>query len=162
MSLNARRALDPRWITHHRMVPEGFMIHPITIYRQASGTPQWDPATGTVTGGELVPLWSGNARIQPNKDWRARTVEAGVDMQVVQYTRVQIPLRKQGVVPTVKPFDVIAASDKADTEDWVFNHDLDAWTLYVRNPENSSNRWVYNILCGSDLSDIDLTLGGAP
>lgn len=130
------------------------MIHPVTILRMEEAKPVWDPVTGTITGGALVPIWEGNARIQPNKDWRARSVEAGSDPQMVQYVRVQIPLRKSGVPPVFRPFDVLTSPEIEDTEDWTFNHDLDAWTMFVRNSINSSNRWVSNLLCGTDLSDL--------
>lgn len=154
MALNSRRALDPRWIVHHRSVPEGFMIHGVTLWRMETARPEWDPETGGITGGELIPLWTGRARIQPNKDWRARYVESGSDPQMVHYIRVQIPLRKNGEPPIIRPYDVFTAADPPDTDDWNFNHDLDAWTLYVRNSTNSSNRWVYNLLCGTDISDL--------
>lgn len=153
--LNGRRSLDPRWIKHHRRVPEGFMIHDIVIYRMSEDPVVLDPATGQYSGGELLPLWSGKARIQPNKDWRARTVESGSDPQMLQYTRVQIPLKADNPVPTLRVQDIIAAQEMEDTDDWVFNNTLTAWTMYIRNAENSSNRWLYNILCNSDLSDME-------
>lgn len=131
------------------------MIHDIVIYRMSDDPVVLDPETGEYSGGDLVQLWSGKARIQPNKDWRARTVESASDPQMLQYTRVQIPLSKDGPVPTIRVQDVIAVQEMEDTDDWVFNHTLDAWTLYVRNALNSSNRWLYNLLCSSDLSDVE-------
>lgn len=131
------------------------MIHDIVIYRMSGGTISLDPETGEVSGGELFELWRGNARIQPNKDWRARGVESGSDPQMVQYTRIQIPLNKQGPVPDIRVQDIIAVQEMKDTEDWVFNHTLHSWTLFVRNAQNSSNRWLYNLLCSADLSDME-------
>jgi hypothetical protein len=155
MSLNARRSLDPRWIRHHRSVVEGFMIHPIQILRMAPGRQSWDPLTQTIVGGEPEEIWAGPARIQPNKDWRARSVESGVDPQMVHYTRVQISLNKGQPVPHIRVADMVVAQEKTDTDDWVFNHTLSAWTMFVRNAVNSSNRWVYNLLCSADLSDME-------
>lgn len=152
--LNARRSLDPRWIRHHRLVPEGFMIHDVVLYRMSGDPVVLDPTTGEYSGGDLVELWRGPARIQPNKDWRARTVESGSDPQMLQYTRVQIPLSKSGPVPDIRVQDIVAVQEMEDTTDWVFNHTLHSWTLYVRNALNSSNRWLYNLLCSSDLSDM--------
>lgn len=156
MSLNARRSLDPRWIRHHRSVPEGFMIHPIVILRPAAGRQTWDRETLSIVGGELETIWEGYARIQPNKDWRARSVESGVDPQMVHYTRIQISLNKQGPVPDIRVADIVAAQEVQDNDDWVFNHTLHSWSQFVRNAENSSNRWVYNLLCSADLSDMEV------
>jgi len=129
------------------------MIHPLTIYRLDAAIPSIDPVTGEITGGDLVPIWSGKGRIQPNKDWRARFVESSNDPQMVHFTRVQIPAPRDNPPPTFRVADVVVAQEVEDTEDWVFNHDLAAWTLYVRNAQNSSNRWLVNLLCAGDLSD---------
>lgn len=131
------------------------MIHDIVIYRMSGDPVSLNPETGEVSGGDLTELWRGPARIQPNKDWRARTVESANDPQMVQYTRVQIPLSKSGPVPNIRVQDIIAVQQMQDTQDWVFNHTLEAWTLFVRNAQNSSNRWLYNLLCSADLSDME-------
>lgn len=151
--LHARRALDPRWIVHHRRVPAGFMIHPISIYRMVDQEVVRDPITGEYTVGELTLLWQGDARVQPNKDWRARNVESANDPQMVHYTRVQIQSPRHNPTPTFRVADVVVCEEVTDTEDWVFNHDLEAWTMYIRNAQNSSNRWLTNLLCSADLSD---------
>lgn len=153
--LHGRRSLDPRWIRHHRSVPEGWMIHPVIIYRRGSGVPTLDPVTGEVTGVEMEQIWEGRARIQPNKDWRARFVESANDPQMVHYTRVQIPVRTGEQPPTFRVGDTLIAQDVQDTTDWVYNHDLKGWMLYVRNAQNSSNRWLVNLLCAADLSDVE-------
>ncbi len=131
------------------------MIHPVIIYRMGDGVPTLDPVTGEVTGVDLNPIWEGDARIQPNKDWRARFVESSNDPQMVHYTRVQIPIRTGEVPPTFRVGDVVAAQDVEDTQDWVYNHDLESWQLFVRNAQNSSNRWLVNLLCAADLSDLE-------
>lgn len=151
--LNMRRALDPRWSRHHKSVPEGFMIHPVIIYRMDGTTPSMDPVTGEITGGDLLTIWTGDARIQPNKDWRARFVESASDPQMVHYTRVQIPAPTLTPPPSFRVGDLVVAQEVEDTEDWTFNHDLSAWTMFVRNVQNSSNRWLVNLLCAADLSD---------
>lgn len=153
--LNSRRSMDPRWITWHRTVPEGWMNADVVIQR-ADVDPVWNPETNELVGEGLTDLWEGRARIQPNKDWRVRNVQSASDPQQDQYVRVQIPLRKDGVVPHFYPGDIIRA--RADDPDsiWFYDGKLDRFTLRLRNPINSSNPWVRNLLCIADLSESDL------
>lgn len=153
MALNARRAIDPRWLTHHRRTAEGFMLRTIEIYVQDSPAAGWDPATNELIGGTRTMIWDGRARVQGNKDWRARSVLAAGDPQMVHYVRVQIPFTKDGPVPHI-PVDAIIEVKAADPDsNWRHDDDLGAYTLRVRNTVNSSNPWVRNLLCGVDVSE---------
>lgn len=153
MSLNARRALDPRWITNHAIVPKGFMIATITIHRVVDGRAEWDPATGDVSPDNFETVWTGQARIQGNKDWRARHVESAVDPQMVHYARIQIPLTSDNRPPVIETDDVIFATPPDPNSTWRHDEDLSRYTFRVRNTLNSSNPWIRNILCGVDLTE---------
>lgn len=155
-ALNSRRSLDPRWIVHHRSVPEGYMIVSIVVER-IFGVPVWDPETNElVEGSGLEEIWRGRARVQANKDWRVRNIATASDPQQVHYVRVQIPLRKDNIPPHFHTQDIIRVLEPEDpSSQWgeLFDEDLLNYTLRVRNPLNSSNPWVRNILCVVDLSE---------
>lgn len=151
--LNSRRSMDPRWIVHHRSVPEGWMNADLIIQRVLAD-PVWDPDTNQLVDGGLEDLWSGRGRVQPNKDWRVRSVQSASDPQQDQYVRVQIPLRKNGTVPHLHTSDIIRAfPDENEDSVWFYDDQLEHYTFRVRNPINSSNPWVRNILCIADLSE---------
>lgn len=155
MALNARRSLDPRWLTHHRRVVKGFMLRDVIIYALDTNAPaaHWDPETNTMVGEERQLLWEGQARIQGNKDWRARSVEAGGDPQMVHYVRVQIPFGPDNPVPHIPVAALIEVQPVPSESTWVHDDDIMAWTLRVRNSVNNSNPWVRNLLCGTDVSE---------
>lgn len=155
MALNARRSLDPRWLTHHRRVVKGFMLREVVIFALSTDAPaaRWDPLTNTLVGGDRQLLWEGQARIQGNKDWRARSITSASDPQMVQYVRVQIPFGPDNPVPHI-PVDAVVEVQPVDPDStWVHDDDIMAWTLRVRNSVNSSNPWVRNLLCGTDVSE---------
>lgn len=153
-ALNSRRSMDPRWITRHRSVPEGWMNADLMIQR-TQADPEWDSTTNELVGGGLQELWTGRGRVQPNKDWRVRNIESASDPQQNQYVRVQIPLRKNGTVPHLHTNDIVRALPDDPDSAWYYDDQLEFFTLRVRNPINSSNPWVRNILCISDLSESD-------
>lgn len=151
--LNARRSLDPRWITNHRRAAEGFMISTIEIYKQSASLPTWNPDTNDLSDDGIEVVWSGYARIQDNKDWRARDVASAGDPQMLQYVRFQIPLNKSGPVPHIPPGYLIRVLDVDAESSWFLDPDLSNWTFRVRNTVNSSYPWLRNILCIVDLSE---------
>lgn len=153
MSLNARRALDARWLQHHSIVPKGFMIAQISIHRVVNGRAEWDPATGDVVGPNSEFVWTGQARVQDNKDWRARNVEAGTDPQMVQYARIQIPITPDNRPPIIEVNDIIYVLPPDPESTWRHDPDLSRYTFHVRNSMNSSNPWLRNLLCGVDMTE---------
>lgn len=160
MSLNLRRSLDPRWITNHAIVPKGFMIVQISLHRVVDGRAEWDPATGDVAPGNFELIWEGQARVQGNKDWRARHVETAVDPQMVQYARIQIPLTPNNRPPQIETDDVIFVKTPDPESTWRHDEDLTRYTFRVRNALNNSNPWLRNLLCGVDLTEQPNPLGG--
>ena len=83
------------------------MIAQILIHRVVDGRAEWDPVTGDVVGPNSEFVWTGPARVQDNKDWRARNVEAGTDPQMVQYARIQIPITPDNEPPVIEVNDII-------------------------------------------------------
>lgn len=131
------------------------MIASIEIYRQEDARPRWDEESGELIGGGLETLWTGQARVQDNKDWRARAVRAASDPQLVHYVRVQIPLLQhdEGIttrVPHLRRGDLIRVVEPDPDSFWALDPDLSKWVLRIRNTVNSSNPWLRNILCGVD------------
>lgn len=153
VSLNSRRSMDKRWITHHRNVTHGFMISQVKIARISQGVPFWDPETGEIAGDGLTVLWEGRARLQDNKDWRARDVLTASDPQMVQFIRVQIPLREDGPVPHFEVDDYVLVQPPDPQSTWTHDLDLQSWTLRLRNSLNSSYPWLRNLLCSVDVSE---------
>lgn len=153
MTVNARRSLDPRWLTHHRRVPKGFMLRDIEIHVQDSSVSGWDPETNELIGGGTSTIWTGKARIQGNKDWRARSVLSAGDPQMVHYVRVQIPFGPDNPVPHIPVNAVIKIMPPDPDSTWPQDDDLGSYTLRVRNTVNNSNPWLRNLLCGTDVSE---------
>src|SRR5690554_7871126 len=91
---------------HHRRVPKGFMLRGIEIHVQNAPVSGWDPETNELIGGGTSVIWTGKARIQGNKDWRARSVRSGNDPQMLHYVRVQIPFGPNNPLPHI-PVDPI-------------------------------------------------------
>lgn len=151
--LNARRSMDRRWLTHHRNVTHGFMIAQVQIVRSEVPYPEWNPETGELVGPGNTEIWSGRARLQDNKDWRARYVESGNDPEVDQFVRVQIPLEKDGAVPHFRPMDMIFVQPPREETEWRLDLDQVNWTLRLRNVMNSSNPWLRNLLAVVDMSE---------
>lgn len=153
MAVNARWSLDPRWMLHHRRVPKGFMLRGIEIHVQNAPVSGWDPETNELIGGGTSVIWTGKARIQGNKDWRARSVRSGNDPQMVHYVRVQIPFGPNNPVPHIPVDSIIKIMPPDPDSTWPQDDDLGSYTLRVRNTVNSSNPWLRNLLCGADVSE---------
>jgi len=141
--LNLRPSLDARWTRHHRSVPAGFMLATVRLSLSDDGAAVWDPDTGEVTAPVEV-LWTGQARCQPNKDWRARSRVAADDPITMHALRLQIPLKDTPPIPIGTVVRVLDCPDDPDLETFVFR---------VRNPLNSSNPWLRNILCDVDVEE---------
>lgn len=162
VSLNSRRAMDRRWLTHHRNVTHGFMIAQVQIVRASEPLPVWNPQTGELEGGDYLPIWSGRARLQSNKDWRARYVQSANNPEIAAFIRVQIPLSKDGPVPHFKPMDMIFVQPPDPASEWRLDLDQGNWTLRLRNALNSSNPWLRNLLAVVDIGEEPNNYDGAP
>lgn len=150
-------AFHPQFFYHARPVVESTMLAGVNIYRPTGNQSTWTPGEGMSTDAyELV--WMGDARIQPNKDWRARDREFAGEFDATHAVRIQIPMQKNRLGAVVdtdgriisygpevefhKDFYVkVTATYVKGTEELIN-------TRYtVRNAVNSSNAWVHNLLC---------------
>lgn len=143
MTLNLRPSMDPRWARHHRTVPAGWQPATILIARRAPTTADWNPVTNVVVGGELTSIYWGQARIQPNKDWRARRRNGENSPMVQHAVRIQAP---QDLCPQTEVGDVVGVFVSP------YDEGLQEYVFHIRNPLESSNSWGRSFL-----GDIDLT-----
>lgn len=148
MGLNDRVMMHTNWPLHHRRVVNGSMKATIRILRRntdGSEAVEWDPVTGGVSTGVTI-LWTGKARVQHNKDWRARRRSGRGDMMIQHAFRVQIPHRG---VPFIDAEDVVQIIRSP------YDPDLERYTLYVRNSTVGSNPFNQNLLCDFDVTYTD-------
>lgn len=132
---------------------------------QLSLDPQngWTPGVGIGVTPDTL-LWKGKARVQPNKDWRARPREVQFEYDATQAVRVQVPIGKNLVGAT---WDPVLKRYTSYGEDPRFDKDLrvnvlggpvkgykqmEGSNLYVRNAIVNQNLWVYNLLCDTKTS----------
>lgn len=141
----------PKFFYHARPVVESVMTATVEIFEPTGGVPKWDGGTGMSNTYNLV--WRGLARIQPNKDWRARPREFAGEFDATQAVRIQVGIGKNELGMDVefhKDFLVrVVEVPVVGAENMVGNE------YYVRNALTSSNLWVYNLLC-----DINTKSGG--
>lgn len=141
--LNLRPSMDHRWPLHHRTVPAGWQPSTILIARRAETEAVWNPVTNQVTGGQLELVYWGQARVQPNKDWRARR-RNGENSPLVQHAvRIQAP---QDLCPQTEVGDLVGVFESP------YDSGLEEYVFHIRNPLESSNSWGRSFL-----GDIDLT-----
>lgn len=130
----------------------------IKIYALAPEGADWEPGIGLLVEPD-TPVWEGQGRFQPNKDWRARPREVQFEFDAMQAVRIQIPVGK----------NLLGAVWDADEERYtsygidphfikdmrveVVNGPVSGFeimegdNLYIRNALQSQNLWHYNLLC---------------
>lgn len=118
------------------------------------GAAEWDYEAGRYRGSDFTTLWAGQARVQPNKDWRAKSYEFANMTTAMQACRFSLPLM-DGVwngflAPEDRHFE--------DEDQIIIEHNffpgLDAikrFTFIVRNDLISGNAGLQNILADVDL-----------
>lgn len=130
----------------------------VDIFALTPDSPEWVPRVGLDVTPD-VKVWTGKARVQPNKDWRARPREVQYEYDAVQAVRVQLPIGKNLLGAVQDPVTGRYTSYGADPQ---FVKDMRVKiksgpvkgfeqligdNLYVRNAIQNQNLWVYNILC---------------
>src|SRR4051812_4747214 len=95
----------PDFFYHPRPVVESAMIAGVKIYEPTGEQSNWEPGQVFDPDSLYTLRWVGKARIQPNKDWRARAREQGLDFGATQAIRVQVGVDSNlyYVDPNVKP-----------------------------------------------------------
>lgn len=156
--LRGRGTLDPRYFRHATPVIEGDMTARIIVLRPHDGTqePVWNDVTETWEMPENAPVWRGMARIQPNKDWRARNREFALETSAEHAVRVQMNIFKNWLVPKPEwpapPVD-IQHGYIIEIEDNPNDRVLENYLMTVRNPMGASDNWHRTLLC-------DVNIGG--
>lgn len=149
MVLNRRVTMPVNWSQHHRVPVMGAMQATIRVLRRptsGSVAVDWTPETGGVTAG-IQTIWTGQARVQSNKDWRARRRSGRGDPMIQHAFRVQVPIfDENGPVPAFDVEDIVQIIEAPN------DSDLLRQTLTVRNNSVGSNPFNKNLLCDADLT----------
>lgn len=147
----------PDFFYHPRPVVEAAQTTLVEIYEPTGETIEWMPGQTTVDN-TLRLAWKGRARVQPNKDWRARARNFGQEADVTHAVRVQIAIgrNEQGATYDVAGKITAYGPDPKFAKDFVVickesavtgTSELMGIHLTVRNAINSTNLWQYNLLC---------------
>lgn len=158
--MRAGSVFHPLYFYHARPTVNSTMVARVEIWRPTGEHSKWVPGEGQ-TGGRFEKVWAGNARLQPNKDWRARARDFEGEFVAQQAVRIQIPIGKNEVGAVLDANDkIIEYGDDPDfgahyrvyvTETPVKGTEfLMNKTFIVRNALRSTNTWLYNLLCDSD------------
>jgi len=156
--LNTRSVFDPRFSEAFARTGQAAMTSSVLVRRRkpegAAGAAEWDYSLGKYRGSDFVTLWAGQARVQPNKDWRAKSYEFANMTTAMQACRFSLPLM-DGV------WNGALAEEQRhfEDEDQIiivenFFPGLDAikrFTFIVRNDLISGNAGLQNILADVDL-----------
>lgn len=152
-----RGTLDPRYFRHATPVFEGDMTALIEIRHPFKGDeePLWDSELAEwVYPEDLAPVWRGLARVQPNKDWRARNREWAMENTAEHAVRIQLNAYKNFLVPKdewpAPPVDILhghVITVLNNPNDPV----LENFVFTVRNPIGATDNWHRTILCDANL-----------
>lgn len=150
----------PRFFYHPRPVVNSAQVAYVQVFKPTGGVPRWN-GTDSMENNLLTLVWEGHARIQPNKDWRARPREFAGEFDATQAVRVQLPIGENHLGATFAT-DGTVVTYGADVE---FFKDYEVKvvsvpvegalnmvgnTYFVRNAMTSTNLWVYNLLCDTN------------
>lgn len=137
----------PNWFYHARPVVESAMIAEVEIYEPTSEPVEWQPGVG-ITNDPLILRWKGKARIQPNKDWRARDRDFSGEFDSVHAIRVQVGINKNKYDSPDASEDFAKSWIVVVTDCPVQGSEVNIGDRYwVRNAKMSSNLWLHNLLC---------------
>lgn len=172
MALNTRSVLDPRFAYFARQSVVSTMWATIEISHPTNNS-AWNPAKGDVYTGALdysTTHYRGRARVQPNKDWRARR-QRWEGESITEYAiRIQLDLTGNEVTNPDQLPETNASNDAGmlHVNDLVkvtgvyspYGVPVDgligAYKYFVRNISASSNSWVRTILCDINADDVSI------
>lgn len=157
MALRGNGVFHPNFFYMPRRTVETAMIAQVRISKPTGGVAKWTPGVG-MAGGIYAPIWEGHARVQPNKDWRARPREQVGEFEAVHAIRVQLPIGKNEWGGTYNDEGELVAygTDPEFYKDYMVEvidtsvigaEQLEGDVYYVRNAKTSANLWLYNLLC---------------
>ena len=145
----------PEFFYHARPTVESAMIADVEIFSPTGEQTNWVPGVG-IEDNLYVKRWEGKARVQPNKDWRARAREQGLEFGATQAVRIQVGIGTNKLTGPNASEDfskdwlvIVTNSDVVGTEV------MEGTRYYVRNAEKSSNAWLHNLLCDTNTREGD-------
>lgn len=138
MNLNGRSSLDPRWVTHHVSVVEGFMLATVKIVRlDKTAEPVYNYTTKTYTA-PTITVFEGKARVQPFGIMGDMVV--GQDTTSRRLVHVEIASKETDA----NVDDILYITDCPEAPE------LRDYTLEVRGSVMASNAWVTRLVCEAD------------
>lgn len=161
MALGSRQLLTPEWAFHHRDAAAGSMRCRVEVCSvSADPGEDWTPADGFAKKATVVevPVYRGIARVQPNKDWRARKQKYETESVVEHAYRIQLAFDGNELGDGTFPFQGLSKEDRVrvisvDSLRGVsVDTDLMSYTYIIRNILTGSNYWVRTLLCDVILS----------
>lgn len=159
--LNTRSIFDPRFTRAVAQVGQGGMTSSVLVRRPLpEDSPLrggWNYEEGKHIGEEFQTLWAGPARVQPNKDWRAKSYEFASTTTAIQACRFSLPLADGAWNGALSASErEFRDEDQIIIQSNAFDH-LDAikrFVYIVRNGLVSGNAGLQNILCDVDLKGV--------
>lgn len=135
----------------------------VRVLHPTGATAHWVPGSGISTD-MYDAIWEGQARLQPNKDWRARPREVQNEYGAVHAIRVQLPIGMNLFGATYDENDQVTAygPEPAFSKDDVVlvlespvigSETLVGDRYVVRNAKNSANLWLHNLLCDTETKE---------
>lgn len=149
--LRGRGILHPRYFRHAVPSLETDYVALIEITRDdVNADPVWDEDAKQWVSQPLPLLWRGMARLQPNKDWRARNRTWAGEETAEHAVRVQLNLYKNLLVPKeVWPAPMVDVKH-GDFVTVIRNQNdpsLELHQFVVRNSMGASDSWHRTLLC---------------
>jgi len=138
--------LDPRWVTHHIPVEDGFALAYIEIFRPNNSDKVYNATTNTWTGTATV-LYKGWCRIQPERPFTIAEgsndfiPSSGKSVSMFFNIKKNEIANFDGSIADIRPgHEVKVTSAPADEQMKNFSYTVTAVT-------NSSNTWSRGIVC---------------
>lgn len=167
--LNARGVIDPRFALRNRAVATGAMIAEVRVLHPTAPAKSWNPFSddpndrvfAASTLKSYANHYVGRARVQPNKDWRARRYQWNTESVADHAVRIQIDLTGNTVVngdklyPEQQAFeaggmhngDIVVVSHVPAPYGLMLEPMIAQFQYVIRNISASSNSWVRDLLC---------------
>lgn len=140
----SRSVFHPRFATHHRPTVHSGMLATVRIERVISEG-VYDPATGTLTGAVILPLYLGKARLDKvARPTRRDFVQDSADNVTME---VQIPLEiaenllAPAIAPDYQTNDIVRVLTNPS------NTSLENDRYFVHGNAGSSNDWLQTLVC---------------
>lgn len=143
MGINARKALHPRWVSHHIRTIDGFKNCDVKIVRRTGIEPELNTGTGLYTNLDLVfeDVYSGRARVQPYG------LNFDIDLANESTSRRLILVQLEGKNLGIRNDDILSVTGVDEDN----NLDLMDYTFDIRGSVGSSLEWGTNLVAEINL-----------